>query len=117
GERRVDPREGLGAPGRGDDLQVLASRQVPVEVRLLDDGADAAECLAAMFRDIQSAELDRAGGGGGEPEQHADQGRLAGAVRAEVAEGRAARDAELDVVDDRPVAELLRQSRRLDDVR
>ena len=45
-ERAVDPRERLGAAHRGDDAQVLAPGQVRVEVRLLDDRADARERLA-----------------------------------------------------------------------
>ena len=51
----------------------------------------------------------------GEPDQRADQGRLAGPVRAEEAEGHAGRHCEIDSVDRGPVAEALGQPPRLDD--
>src|SRR5262249_7300353 len=47
-------------------------------------------------------------------EEHADQRRLAGAVRAEVPERRPAGDEQVDVADHRPLAEPLRQPRGLD---
>ena len=50
----------------------------------------------------------------GQPEQHPDQRGLAGAVRTEVAERGAARDAQLDVVDRGPVAEALGETGGLD---
>ena len=42
-ERAVDPRRAPRVAGRGVDVQVLASAEVGMEARLLDDRADASE--------------------------------------------------------------------------
>jgi len=56
----------------------------------------------------------RPGVGAGQPEQDPDQGRLAGTVRSEIAEGTAPGDQELHAVDGDIVPETLRQAVRLD---
>jgi len=101
----------------GDDREVLAAGEVAEEARLLDDRADAGERLRPLRRDGVAEQLHGACRRGRQAEEHADESGLAGAVRAEVAEGGPAGDAEVDAADDRPLAEALRQSRRLDDVR
>src|SRR5262249_51953443 len=101
----------------GEDPEVLATGQVVVEARFLDDRADAGEGRLALGRHQMTEERDRPGRRGGQTEQHPDQGRLAGAVRSEVAEGDTARDAQIDVVDDGLAVEVLGQAGRLDDVR
>ena len=114
-ERVRDARRGRAVARRGDDRQVLASGQVGVEARLLDDRADARERVRTLGRLRQSKQRDLAGGRVRQPEQRADQGRLAGAVRAEEAEGDAGGDRQVDAVDGDAVAELLGQPARLDD--
>ena len=99
-ERGVDARERLAAARRGDDAEVLASREVAVEARLLDDRADARERLGAPLGHRQPAQAHRAAVRAREAEQDSDERRLAGAVRAEVAERDAARDAEVDALDE-----------------
>jgi len=61
---------------------------VTVEARLLDDHADARERRGPLGRHRPPEQPHRAGIG--EAEQHPDQGRVAGAVRAEMAKGGAA---------------------------
>ena len=114
-DRRLDAPERFAAARRGDDAEVLASREVAVEARLLDDRADAGECLGAPLGHRQPAQAHRAAVRAREAEQDSDERRLAGAVRAEVAEGDAARDPEVDALENRTAAEALRQAVRLDD--
>ena len=70
---------------------------------------------AARCRGTGVAEqLHGAGVGMGQPEQHPDEGGLAGAVRAQVAEGAAPGDQELDAVHGDVLAEPLGQPVGLD---
>ena len=85
-----------------------------MEARLLDDRADAGERGGAVAADVVAEHAHRAGGRLGEAEQEADQGRLAGAVGAEEAEGGAARHLEVDAVEGRPLAEALAEPAGLD---
>src|SRR5204863_892749 len=103
-------------PRSCDHRQVLAPGEVRMEARLLDDRAYARERRLALGGPRTPEQLHRPRGRGGETEQHPDQRRLTGAVRAEVAEGRAARDTEIDVRHCDAVAELLRQASGLDNV-
>ena len=104
-----------GAVARGgDDLQVLAAGQVRVEARLLDDRPDARERLARLAGCGSPSSATSPEVGCVRPEQRADHRRLPGAVRAEEAEGDAGGDGQVDAVDRRAVAELLRQRVGLD---
>ncbi len=113
-ERRVDPRGRLGAADGSDDAQVLASGEVQVKARLLDDRADALQRLRALGGHGMAEQAHAAGARLGEAEQHADHRRLAGAVRAEEAERRAARHLQVDAVERRALAEALGQAAGLD---
>ena len=90
---------GVASPRRGEQPEVLPAGEVAVEARLVDDRADPGQCVAALGRDRDAEQRHRATVGLGQPEQGADQRRLAGSVRPEVAERAAARDEQLDVVD------------------
>ena len=95
--------------------EVLAAGEVAVEARLLDDRADARErWRRSSGHAAGRAAASMPGVGAGEPEQHPDQRRLAGAVRAEVAEGGAARNMKVDGVDRHGGAEALGQADGLD---
>jgi hypothetical protein len=87
---------------------------VAVEARLLDDRADAGERLGAPLRNRQTEQTHLAGARPSESEQRSDQRGLPGSVRAEVAEGDAARNGQADVVDDGSMAEALGQPFGLD---
>ncbi len=113
-ERRVDAALGRRLTRRGEDLQVLAAGQVAVEAGLVDDGPDPGQGHVTVSGDGVAEKGHRAGVGVGQSQQHPDQRGLAGAVRAEVAEGAAAGDEELDVVDGDVLAESLGQPVGLD---
>src|SRR5204863_1455532 len=100
----------------GDHGEVLATGEVAMEARLLDDRTDACERGGPLSRHRPPQQPHRPGGGTGQPEQHPDQRGLASAVRSEVAEGGTGRDAKVDVVDGDALAETLGQPGRLDDV-
>ena len=91
-----------------------AAAEVGVEAGLLDDRADAGERLGAAAGELAPEQAHRAGGRPGEPEQQADQRRLARAVGAEEAERDAARHLEVDAVERRAGAEPLAEPARLD---
>ena len=116
-ERRRDPAVRLAARARRRHREVLAPGQVRVEARLLDDRADARErrTRARPAAAARAAACCRQSAG--QPEQHPDQRRLAGAVRPEVAEGAAGRHAQVDAVDGDALAEALGQPVSLDDER
>ena len=113
-ECRLDAALGRRLARRRQDLQVLAAGQVAVEAGLVDDGADAGQRQVAMAGDGVAEQGHGAGVGVGQTEQHPDQRRLAGAVGAEIAEGAAAGNEQLDVVDGDVLAESLRQPVGLD---
>jgi len=71
---------GLRPPDRGGDLEVLPPGEVRVERRLLDDRPDSRQRLRAARRHRQAEHAGAAGARSGEPEQHPDEGGLAGAV-------------------------------------
>ncbi len=106
-KRRRDPRLGLASPCRRQKEQVLATGQVGVKARLIDDRADAGEGPAALGWDGHPEQRHRAAVGSREPEQGANQGGLAGAVRSQVTERAAARHEQLDVVESDGCAEAL----------
>ena len=99
GQRRRDPLVRVPAPCGGQQAKVVPAGQVRVEAGLVDDRPDPGQGRGPLGRDGGAEQRHRAGIGPGEAEQGADQGGLARAVRAEVAEGGAARDEQLDVVD------------------
>jgi len=88
-----------------------------VKARLVDDRADPCQRGGPLGRNRAAEQRHRSGRRLGQAEQHPDQRRLAGAVGAEIAEGRSARNAKVDAVDDDLVAEPLRQPLGLDNVR
>ena len=98
----------------GDEVEVLADRQVFPEREALRHVADAALDLAALLADV----VAEAGAGAGvrrqQPAHDADRGRLAAAVGAEEAEDLAALDLQRQVVDDVLVAEALVQPAHVD---
>ena len=113
-ERRLDAALGRRLTRRGEDLQVLATGQVAVEAGLVHDGPDPGQRPVTVAGDGVAEEGHRAGVGVGQAQQHPDQRRLAGTVGPEVAEGAAAGNEELDVVDGDVVAEALGQPVGLD---
>ena len=114
GQRRRDPAVRVAAPGRGQQAEVLLPGQVRVEARLVDDRADPGEGPPALRRDRAAEQGHRAAGGPGEAEQGADQRGLARTVRPQVAEGGAARDEQLDLVDGDVGPEPFREAVGLD---
>jgi hypothetical protein len=91
--------------GEGDDL---GHRQVGQQPARLEHGADRAG-PDGVGRG-QAVELDLAGVGLGQPEQHLDGGRLAGPVRAEQRDDLAAVDREVEGVDGGDSAEPLAEA-------
>ena len=112
GTARCGPRRRLA--GRGQDLQVLPPGEMAVEPGLVDDGPDPGQRPVAMFRDGVAEQRHRAGVGVGQAQQDPDEGGLAGAVGAEVAEGTAPGDQQLHAVDGDVVPEPLGQPVGLD---
>ncbi len=80
-----------------------------VEPRFVDNGADSRQCQIAMLGDRVSEQRHGAGIGVRQPQQHSDEGGLAGAVGTEVAERASSRDEELDIVHGHVLAEPLGQ--------
>ena len=96
------------------DLEVLAHGEVGVGGRALDEVADAAEDLALARTHPPAEHLDVAGARADEAEQHADRGRLAGAVPAEEPVDLAAPDRQVERVDGAHVAVALGEAVRGD---
>ena len=113
-EGRVDAALGRRLTRRGEDLQILAAGQVAVEAGFVDDRPDPGQGHITVSRDGVAEKEHRAGIGVGQAQQHPDQRGLAGTVRSEVAEGAAAGNEELDVVDGDVLAESLGQPVGLD---
>jgi hypothetical protein len=80
-----------------------------VEPRFVDNGADSRQCQIAMLGDRVSEKRHGAGVSVRQPQQHSNQGGLAGAVGTEVAERASSRDEKLDIVHRHVLAELLGQ--------
>ena len=98
------------------DLEVLPHREVRVGAGALDEVADAREHVARARSHAPAQDLDLAGAGPDEAEEHADGGRLAGAVPAEEAVDLAAPHAEVERVDGEQVAVALAEGVRGDGV-
>jgi hypothetical protein len=85
---------------RGEVLEVLARRELPVEAALAgEDRAQPASDIPRAAHEIVAQHGRRAGRGLEERRQHAHRGRLAGAVRSKDPEHLARLDAEVDAVD------------------
>ena len=84
-------------------LRFSPTGEMSVEAGLVDDGADPGEGVAPLRRYRDPEQRHRATVGVRQTEQDADERRLAGAVRAEVAERASSGDEQLDV-------DLLRRS-------
>ena len=109
-QRAVDPGAGLGTADGGRDLQVLAAGQVRIERGLLDDRPHPRERLRPLRRHRETQHAGAARARPSQPEQHPDEGGLAGAVVAEEAVRGAARDGQADAVHREPLAEALGQA-------
>ena len=100
--------------GRGEDLEVLAARQMAVEPGLVDDGPHPGQGLVAVAGHGVSQQRHRAGIGVGQSQQDPDERGLARPVRAQVAEGTAPGDEELHAVHGDVLPEALGQTVGLD---
>ena len=98
-EHLVDPIAGAASVVVGEELQIPPSAHVRVEARPLDEARDPVHGARSVDERVASEQARGAGGGSDQSEQHAQGGRLAGAVGAEVAEHVARLDGEVDVVD------------------
>jgi hypothetical protein len=87
---------------------------VLVEARLLDDRPDMRERGCALLGHRLAEQRHRTGVGAREPEEHTDQGCLAGAVVTEEAERAAGGNSQVDVVHGYTLAEALCEPVRLD---
>jgi hypothetical protein len=87
-ERWSDSRAGVQAADIGDDAQVLAPSEVRMKFRLLDERSNPAQGLAPPLRDREPEQVDVSRRARRQADQHADQGRLAGAVVARGARRR-----------------------------
>jgi hypothetical protein len=92
---------------------VLATGQVRVKARLLDDRADTRERRRAVARQFAAEQTHAARTRLGQAKQQPDQRGLARAVGAEEAEGDTARHLKVDAVERRPRAEPLAKADRL----
>src|SRR5262249_61633194 len=101
----------------GVELDVLAQREPGVEAHLLPNVADVIAAPPGPGDDVDAVDLDRAGGGPEQADQHADRRALAGPVAAEKGEDGAGLDRDAQVVDGGEVAEALREPRGPDDRR
>ena len=81
-QRRAHPTLRRRLTHAGQQLEVLPAGEVGVEPGLVDDGADPGQRPVAVLRHLVAEQRHGAGVGVGQPEQHPDEGRLAGAVRA-----------------------------------
>jgi len=85
---------------RREQPEGLGQRQVPPQLAALaEHDADAAGQLAALADRLEPGDSHEAGGGHQYPGEHLDGRRLAGPVRADVADALAARHGEADAVD------------------
>ena len=98
-----------------DELEILAHRQVLIQAEALRHVSDLQLDLVGLGADV----VAKAGAGAfirrQQPAQHADGGRLAGAVRAEEAVDRAALDLHREVTHHRAAIEFFRQALHVDD--
>jgi hypothetical protein len=97
-----------------EQRQVPAAGEVRVEAGPLDEACHALECLRSLDQRVAAEEAGRPGGRPDQPEQHAQRGRLARAVRPEVAVDVSGLDYEVDAVDGDDLAVALDQPAGLD---
>ena len=97
-----------------EQAQVAPAGQIRVEARPLDEAGHAVERARSVDQRITPEEPRVALGRPDQPEQHPQRGRLAGAVRPEVAEDVASIDRQVDVVDGDDVAVALDQPSRFE---
>src|SRR5437867_449046 len=101
-EQLADPLRGGGAPQAvkgGEELEVLASRQSPVERSLVaHDDADASLDCLRLALDVDPQDAGNAGAGEDQRGEDLDEGRLARSVRTEKAEELPRRDRDRDSV-------------------
>ena len=99
------PIDALAAPapaqaiGAGEEGEVLADRELPIEGEFLRDIADPLAGGSPRAGEVDAGDAQRSAGRGEQAAEHAEGGRLAGAVRPEETEDLAAGDVEADVVD------------------
>ena len=91
-----------------------AAREIRVEARALDEARDAVERPRAVDERVAAEELRVPSRRPDQPEHHPQRRRLAGAVRAEVAEDVAALDRQVDAVDRDDLAVALDEPACLD---
>ena len=113
-ERAVDAVVRLAIACGRVDVEVLGAREVRVEAGLLDDRPDAGEGGGAAAREVVAEQADVPGRRLREAEEHADERRLARAVRPEEPERVPARDLEVDRLEGRPLTEALAEPVGLD---
>ena len=97
-----------------DHDQVLEAGEVLVDGRVLAGEADAPAQLGGVADDVEARDEHGAGVGLQQRREHADRGRLAGAVGAEEPEHAARRDLEVDAVEGPDVAEGLHETGHAD---
>ena len=113
-ERALDPGVRLGLTARCRNAQVLPAGQMPVEARRLDDRTHPLERLTALLGDRHAEQPHLPAGRRRQAEEHADERRLASAVRAQEPERDPGRDPQIGAVQRDPVTERLGQAACLD---
>ena len=113
-EHLLDPRARIPAVVVGEQVQVLAAGQVGVEPRALDEPRYPVECLGALNEGIAAEEPRGTGTRADQAEQHPQERRLAGAVRAEIPEDVPTLDGQVDPVHRDELAIPLDQAARRD---
>ena len=96
-----------------DELELLATRQERIEVRLFRHVAEACAEADEVVGDVAAVEEHGPARWRQQPGQHADRRRLAGAVRPEVAEDVTGADGEAHRVDNRAAGETANEARAL----
>jgi hypothetical protein len=113
-QRRSDSATGGTFTGTGQQLEVLPAGQMGVEPGFVNDGTDPCQRPVAVLRDRIAEQGHGAGVSVGQSEQNPDEGRLAGAVGPQVAEGASAGDEELYPIHGDVLPEPLGQTMGLD---
>src|SRR5262249_7109131 len=105
-ERLVDPLlQRLHVVHAADEIEVLANREILVEAETLGHVANALLDLGRLRPNVETEAGTLAGVRGQQSAEHADRRGLAAAVRAEKSHDDAARHFDIEIVDDRLVAE------------
>ena len=97
-----------------DEIEILLDAQVLPKAEPLRHVADLALDRFALRDHIVTEAGAAAGIGAQQPAEHADEGRLAAAVRAEKAVDLAGAHLQIDMIDDGAVAEALRHPAHVD---